>query len=452
MEALEELMKMRSFLLALLALFALGRASTFHAQLKTGPGRFLLVWAGDADRKDEDFVAVIDVRTGSPTFGHVLNTVPVGSKGNEPHHIDFDLRNDGTLWASGVLTGRIFIFDVSHPPDVKLLKVIEPAPERVHTPPHSFGVLPNGNTIATAMDMLPHNMTGLPKTSGGDPAPGGLLEFDKRGRFLRRISAEDSQAGDAQISPYGLAIKADLDRMVTTNASHGWLPTMKEMTAGYTVQIWRVSDLKLLRTIKLQAGPRGNENVAPYEPRFAHAPGSQTVFINCVLGGALYMSTNTASAKPKFELVYDFGADSDPAYPMLTQDDRYYLQPLTAANKIVVLDVRDPLHPKEVSELRFERDPANPNQARQGQPHYLAIDQNELRAAVSDYTLDIPSLLADGDRRVYLLKFDPKIGTLQFDQTFKDEFTKTVGVDFNRAVWPHGKTGAARPHGMIFLP
>ncbi len=42
-------------------------------------------------------MAVIDVRSGSPTFGHVLKTVPVGSRAYEPHHIDFALRGDGTL-------------------------------------------------------------------------------------------------------------------------------------------------------------------------------------------------------------------------------------------------------------------------------------------------------------------------------------------------------------------
>ncbi len=306
-------MRIRYFLTFLL-LFALTQGDTAYGQRKPRPGRFLLIWAGDADRQHEDFLAVIDARSGSPTFGRVLKVVPVGSKRNEPHHIDFDLRADGRIWASGVLTGRVFIFDVSRPPDVKLLKVIEPAPEQMHAPPHSFGLLPNGNTIVTAMDMLPHHtMTVSRKPSGGDPAPGGLLEFDKRGNFLRRISAEDPQAGDAEISPYGLALKADVDRMVTTNAGHGWLPTMKQMTAGYTVQVWRVSDLKLLRTIKFPTGPRGNENVAPYEPRFAHARGSQTVFVNSVVGSALYVSTDIASANPKFHLVYDYGKDSVPA-------------------------------------------------------------------------------------------------------------------------------------------
>jgi len=183
--------------------------------------------------------------------------------------------------------------------------------------------------------------------------------------------------------------------MVTTSNGHGWLPTAKEWIPGETVQVWRLSDLKLLRTIKFPTGSRGSENVSPYEPRFAHARGGQTVFINSVGGSALYASTDIASANPQFQLVYDFGKDNEPAYPMLTQDDRYYIQPLTSANKVVVLDVRDPLRPKQVGEARFDRDPANSSQARLGKPHYLVMDRDERRVAVSDYTLDLPSFVSD---------------------------------------------------------
>jgi hypothetical protein len=40
------------------------------------PARFLYVWAGDVDEKDPDFLAVVDIRRGSPTYRQVLTTVP----------------------------------------------------------------------------------------------------------------------------------------------------------------------------------------------------------------------------------------------------------------------------------------------------------------------------------------------------------------------------------------
>jgi hypothetical protein len=399
-------------------------------------------------------MAVIDVRSDSPSFGHVIKSVPVGSRGNEPHHMDYTLRGNGQLWASGLLTGRTFIFDISHPPDIKLLKVNEPEPERVHTPPHSFALLPNGHTLATAMDMRAHDTSSQASQTGhvGDPAPGGLLEFDTEGNFLRQISAQDPRAGATQISPYALVVKPDIDRILTTNEGHGYLPTSTQFTPGDSVQVWRLSDLRLLRTVLLPPGPRGKENQGPFEPRFAHAPGSRTVFVNCDSGDGLYVSLDLISPDPVFHLVYDFGERSAVGVPALTRDDRFYLQPLRLANKLVVLDVRNPLQPNPVSELRFDRDPANPTKPRQGGPHYLTLDLNERRIAVSDYTIHVPTMHLEGDRRVYLLQFDPQTGAVEFDLSFRNEFSGAVGVDFNREIWPHGKTGAARPHGMIFLP
>ena len=52
---------------------------------------------------------------------------------------------------------------------------------------------------------------------------------------------------------------------------------------------------------------------------------------------------------------------------------------------------------------------------------------------------------------MHLLRFDPETGTLRQDKEFKDEVSGAVGLDFNRASWPHGATGPARPHGVLFL-
>ena len=172
-----------------------------------------------------------------------------------------------------------------------------------------------------------------------------------------------------------------------------------------------------------------------------------------VFGSALYVSTNAAADDPDFRLAYDFGADARPAYPVITSDDRYYIQPLTKTNKLVVLDIHDPMHPKQVSEARFDVNPETSGEKRDGHPHFVALDVDGRRLAVSDYVIDLPSTgPVEGDRRIYLLKFDPATGAIEFDKSFRDEATHGVGVEFNRDTWPHGKTGPARPHGMMFLP
>lgn len=45
--------------------------------------------AVDADAKDNDFLAVIDVDLASPNYGKIIHTVDLGSKGNETHHMGF---------------------------------------------------------------------------------------------------------------------------------------------------------------------------------------------------------------------------------------------------------------------------------------------------------------------------------------------------------------------------
>ena len=73
------------------------------------------------------------------------------------------------------------------------------------------------------------------------------------------------------------------------------------------------------------------------------------------------------------------------------------------------------------------------------------------RVAVADYGIDVPGVQQDGDHRVYLLRLDPRSGRLRVDGSFQDELTGEVGVGFERAGWPHGATGPARPAGLLFV-
>ena len=43
-------------------------------------------------------------------------------------------------------------------------------------------------------------------------------------------------------------------------------------------------------------------------------------------------------------------------------------------------------------------------------------------------------------------------GSLSLDERFRDPGSGRPGVSFERAEWPHGRTGAARPHGSVFGP
>src|SRR5689334_399573 len=53
------------------------------------PEKYLYVFCVDADAKDNDFLAVIDVAPESSTYGQVLYQMDLGSTGNETHHFGF---------------------------------------------------------------------------------------------------------------------------------------------------------------------------------------------------------------------------------------------------------------------------------------------------------------------------------------------------------------------------
>src|SRR3982750_4756744 len=72
------------------------------------PEKYLYVFCVDADAKDHDFLAVIDVDLESPTYGKLLSQLDLGSAGNETHH--FGYTDDRSLiWGCSLFSSRIFL-------------------------------------------------------------------------------------------------------------------------------------------------------------------------------------------------------------------------------------------------------------------------------------------------------------------------------------------------------
>ena len=90
-------------------------ASAPGTQPQAAPGsRFLFVWAGDADKRDSDFLAVINVDPRSDHYAAVVARLPVGVTGSRPHHTEYEMPATGVLWANGFDASRTFrlgVFD-----------------------------------------------------------------------------------------------------------------------------------------------------------------------------------------------------------------------------------------------------------------------------------------------------------------------------------------------------
>src|ERR1700676_5163646 len=86
------------------------------------PEKLLYVFCVDADAKDDDFLAVIDVDPDSPKYGKITYQLDLGSSGNESHH--FGYTDDRThIWGCSLFSNRVFVIDAAtDPAKPKLVK------------------------------------------------------------------------------------------------------------------------------------------------------------------------------------------------------------------------------------------------------------------------------------------------------------------------------------------
>jgi len=114
-------------------------------------GHYLLVWAGDHAKKDNDFLAVIDADPASKTYGRLLTTLATDQKTDRVHHTEYTMPESGMLFANDHDVGRTFIFDVRDPLHPKVVTSFTEMAGYMH--PHSYLRLPNGNVLAQFADL-----------------------------------------------------------------------------------------------------------------------------------------------------------------------------------------------------------------------------------------------------------------------------------------------------------
>lgn len=217
---------------------------------------YLFVWTGDAAQEASDFLAVIDADPGSPRFASVIASVPTGATGTQPHHTEQEMPPNGPLLANGFHAGRTWLFDLTQPSNPRILASFGDIAGYSH--PHTFGRLPNGHVLATFQYLAGAGAMLHPAGHGSEQVTehsiGGLVEMDERGHPFRSGSANDSQIEDKRIYPYSVVALPEFDRAISTTTDMDHADTTQ---TSQWVQIWRLSDLKLLRSIAVQPGPRG---------------------------------------------------------------------------------------------------------------------------------------------------------------------------------------------------
>ncbi|HZK79018.1 MAG TPA: hypothetical protein VFC35_08920, partial [Gemmatimonadaceae bacterium] len=252
-----------------------------------------------------------------------------------------------------------------------------------------------------------------------------LVEMDERGRVLRSGDASDASIQEKHIYPYSVLPMPSINRAVSTTTDMNEADTL---ATSEWLQFWRLSDLKLLRSIALKPGPRGDENRYTGEPRLL--PDGKSVYIHTFNCG-LYLLRGIDRPESTATFVMAFEGKGC-GVPVLT--GHYWLQTVPDAHALVAMDITDPMHPREVSRVNVGDDEA---------PHWISIDPTGRRVVLN-------SSGGGKGNRLFVINFDPKNGQLTFDDKFRDAGSTRPGIDLTGKTWPHGFTGKAAPHGTVF--
>lgn len=369
----------------------------------------LFVWAGAGAKQESDFLAVIDVDPKSANYAEIVaSTVAPGPRGGA-HHTDHEMPPGGVLLANAFGSGRTVMFDVSHPTQPKLIGSFAGAGEYNHA--HSFVRLPDGNVLATFQER-----------GHGNEHAGALVKLSPTGEVLKTSDAADPGI-EPFVRPYSLAVVPALDRIVTTSAD------MHAKAVSRAVQVWRLSDMSLIKTVMLPAPPSGKHNEDPAEPRLLSD--EKTVVVSTFTCG-LFLIKGLEGQNPSAEFIHKFSDSDTCAVPVVA--GRFWVQTDASIPGLISLDMTNPSRPKEVDRLVLAPDEL---------PHWIALAPDGKRIVISGGEKALRS-------RVLLAQIAPGSGKLSLDPSFRSKGAARPGVSFERAQWPHGPAGPAAPHGAVF--
>jgi len=367
----------------------------------TGPEKYLYVYSVDADQKDNDFLAVIDVNMASPTYGRVLTTVDLGSPANEPHHMGFT--DDRTkIWAGTLFSKRLFIMDVAtDPTKPKIIKTIDDisALTGLHGP-HTYYALP-GRMLVTFLS-----------SADGNP-PGGIAEFTNDGQLIR------AWKNPAYAPTYDVAVKPEINRMITSSFTpfRNYSRPLSQWDlkdGGNTLLVWDFKERKVLQAL--------TTDPVPLEVRWSLKPGKAYGWTNSALGDSLWFFSQGKDRAFSSKKVADLGKGCLPADLRQSPDDRYLYVSCFMKSEIQAWDVS-----------RLDKPRLHDTVIPGVSPNMMHVTVDGKRMYITNSLLS--TMDYSGNFWVRLAHIGPD-GRLKMDLFFNVDFTK----------FP---TGPARAHDML---
>jgi methanethiol oxidase len=354
-----------AFALSSAALISLSMSATYADETCLSPympkieGQedFVYVWTlgieGLGDEQDK--LVTVDVNPKSKQYGHVINSLSVGGR-NEAHHADFtDDRQ--YLWAAGLDTNKIFIFDVhTDPAKPTLTKTITDftAKSGGVVGPHSTYALP-GRIMITG---LSNN-----KDNGGRTA---LVEYTNAGDYVAThwMPTDSDLQGAVKTGNYADGYGYDVrvlpkSNVMLTSSFTGWTNYMMDfgkMLAdpeamkrfGNTVVQW---DLHTKQPKKIFDVPG-----APLEIRCAWGEGHKYCFTTTALTSKIWLLYEDKQGEWQAKDVADIGDPSKIPLPVdisISSNDKLLWVDTFMDAKTHAFDISDPFHPKQVMEQKI---------------------------------------------------------------------------------------------------
>jgi selenium-binding protein 1 len=357
------LMKLRTLGFAVLVTQLIGFPATSFADETcmspymakiTGQEDFVYVWTlgteGMGDGQDK--LVTIDVNPDSSAYGTVINSLSVGGR-NEAHHSGFtDDRK--YLWAGGLDTSKIFVFDVhSDPAKPTLHQVIDTFVA------DSGGVVGPHTTYALPGRMM---ITGLSnnKDHGGRTA---LVEYSNSGKYIATHwmptdeNLDGAQKAGQFADGYGYDVRVlPRKNLMLTSSFTGWSNYMMDFGKmlgdqeamkrfGNTVVAW---DLHSKKPKKVMDVPG-----APLEIRCAWGATHDYCFTTTALTSKIWLIHEDENGEWQASDVADIGDASKIPLPVdisISSDDTRLWVNTFNDGKTRLFDITDPQNPTQVYE------------------------------------------------------------------------------------------------------
>jgi selenium-binding protein 1 len=323
----------------------------------TGQEDYVYVWTLGAEGvgDEQDKLVTVDTQPKSPSYGKVVASLSVGGR-NEAHHSDFtDDRQ--FLWAGGLDTSKIFVFDVkSDPAKPKLVKTITDfvAKSGGVVGPHTMYALP-GRMIITG---LSNN-----KDHGGRTA---LVEYSNQGEYIATywMPTDDRLQGAVKTGKYADGYNYDVralprKNLLVTSSFTGWNNYMMDFGKmlgdpeamkrfGNTVVTW---DLHTRQPKKVFDVPG-----APLEIRCAWGETHDYCFTTTALTSQIWLIHADDKGEWQAKAVADIGDPSKVPLPVdisIANDDSLLWVNTFMDGSTRAFDIRDPHHPKQIYQAKI---------------------------------------------------------------------------------------------------